>query len=55
MEQKGWVEGCLERVGEDYPDEGRLFRELWEDKTQREVVIESLKAEREVRPGRPPR
>ncbi len=50
---EGWVEGCLERIGEDDPDEERLFRDLWEDDTQREVVIESLKADCEVRPGRP--
>jgi hypothetical protein len=50
---EGWVEGCLERIGEDYPDEERLFRDLWEDETQREVVIDSLKADCEVRAGRP--
>ena len=49
----GWVEGCLERIGEDYPEEELLFRDLWEDETQREVVIESLKADCEVRTGRP--
>jgi hypothetical protein len=51
---EGFVEGCLERIGEDYPDEERLFRDLWEDDTQREVVVESLKADCEVRTGRPP-
>jgi hypothetical protein len=30
------------------------FRDLWEDETQREVVIESLQADCEVRTGRPP-
>jgi hypothetical protein len=50
----GWVEGCLGRIGEDYPEEEQLFRELWEDETQRDVVIESLKADCEVRTGRPP-
>ena len=49
----GWVEGCLERIGEDHPEEELLFRDLWEDETQREVVIESLKADCEVRTGRP--
>jgi hypothetical protein len=49
----GWVEGCLERIGEDYPEEELLFRDLWEDETQREVVIESLKADCEIRTGRP--
>jgi len=47
------VEGCLQRIGEDDPDEEQRFRDLWEDKTQREVVIESLKADCEVRTGRP--
>jgi hypothetical protein len=47
------VEGCLERIGEDDPDEEQRFRDLWEDKTQREVVIENLKADCEVRTGRP--
>jgi hypothetical protein len=42
---KGWVEACLERIGEDNPDEEQLFRDLWDDETQREVVIESLKAD----------
>src|ERR687892_1321128 len=51
----GWVEGCLERIGEDHPEEEQLFRDLWDDETQREVVIESLKADCEVRTGRPPR
>jgi hypothetical protein len=49
----GWVEGCLERIGEDDPDEEQLFRDLWEDETQRDVVIESLQADCEVRVGRP--
>jgi hypothetical protein len=50
---EGWVEGCLERIGEDYPDEEQLFRDLWEDETQREGVIDSLKAECEVRTAMP--
>jgi len=51
---EGWVEGCLERIGEDNPDEEDIFRDLWEDEIQREVVIESLMADCEVRTGRPP-
>ena len=43
----------MERIGEDYPDEEWLFRDLWEDETQREGVIDCLKAEREVRTARP--
>jgi hypothetical protein len=50
---EGWVEGCLERIGEDHPKEELLFQDLWEDETQREVVIDSLKADFEVRTGRP--
>ena len=50
---EGFVEGCLERIGEDDPDEELLFRDLWEDETQREMVIESLKADCDVRTGRP--
>ncbi len=49
----GWVEGCLERIGEDDPDEELLFRDLWEDETQRDVVIDCLQADCEVRRGRP--
>ena len=49
----GWVEGCLERIGEDYPEEEQLFRDLWDDETQRDVVIDCLKADCEVRTGRP--
>jgi hypothetical protein len=30
-----------------------MFRDLWEDETQRDVVIESLKSDCEVRTGRP--
>jgi hypothetical protein len=47
------VEGCLERIGEDHPEEELLFRDLWEDETQRDVVIESLKVDCEVRADRP--
>jgi hypothetical protein len=49
-----FIEGCLERIGEDNPEEEQLFRDLSEDETQREVVIESLKADCEIRVGRPP-
>jgi len=48
------VEGCLDRIGEDDPDEEQLFRDLFEDETQRDVVIESLKADCEVRARSPP-
>ena len=46
---EGFIEGCLERIGEDNPDEGDRFQDLWDDETQREVVIESFRADCEVR------
>jgi hypothetical protein len=49
---EGFVEGCFERIGEDDPDEEQLFRDLWDDETQREVEIESLEADCEARAGR---
>ena len=48
-----FAEGCLERIGEDNPDEEQLFRNLWEDETQREVVMDCLNADCQVRAGRP--
>ena len=30
-----------------------MFRDLWEDETQRDVVIDSLKVDCEVRTGKP--
>jgi hypothetical protein len=50
---EGFVEGCLERIGEDDPEEECLFRDLWEDEGERETVLEILKEECEVLPGRP--
>jgi hypothetical protein len=48
------VERSLQRIGEDnLEEEELLIRDLWEDETQREVVIESLQADCEVRTGRP--
>ena len=35
---ESWVEGCLKRIGEDDPDEEQLFRDLWDDETQRDVL-----------------
>jgi hypothetical protein len=48
------VESCPEKVGEDNSDEEQIIQDLWEDETQRETVPESLKADCEVRRGRPP-
>jgi hypothetical protein len=41
MYVEGWVEGCLERIGEDNPDEEQSFRDFWDDETQQEVEMES--------------
>jgi hypothetical protein len=51
---EGFVEGCLERIGEEDPDEEQLFRDLWEDEGERETVLDVLKADCEVWLGRPP-
>ncbi len=48
-----YVEGCLERMGEDYPEDEALFRDLREDEGERETVLQILQAECEVLPGRP--
>jgi len=40
--------------GEVNPEEELLFRDLFEDEIQREVVIDRLQADCEVRTGRPP-
>ena len=48
-----WVEGCLERIGKDNPEKEQVFRDLSEDETQRDVVLEALQADCEVRRGRP--
>jgi len=50
---EGWVEGCLERIGEDYPEDEAMLRDLWEDEDEKETVLEMLKTECEIRPGRP--
>ncbi len=50
---EGFVEGCLERIGEDDPEGEQLLRGEWEE-GDREMALEALKAECEIRPGRPP-
>ncbi len=47
------MEGCLERIGEEDPEDKALFRALWEDEGERETVLDALKADSEVRPSRP--
>jgi hypothetical protein len=42
-------------MGEDHPNEERLFfRDLWEDETQRDAVLDCLEAYSEVSKGRLP-
>ena len=50
---EGFVEGCLERMGEDEPEDEALFRDLWDDEGERETVLSILQAECEVLTGRP--
>ncbi len=50
---EGFVEGYLERIGEDDPEGERLLRGEWEE-GDREMALEVLKAECEVRVGWPP-
>ena len=50
---EGFVEGCLERIGEDDPDEEEFLRGIWEDGDDREFVLETLQSGVEVRAGRP--
>jgi hypothetical protein len=50
---QGFVEGCLERIGEDEPEDEDLFRNLWEDEAERETVLVVLQAECEILPSRP--
>ncbi len=50
---EGFVKGCLERIGEDDPEDEALFRDLWEDEGERETVLAVLQAECDVLPGRP--
>ena len=50
---EGFVEGCLERFGEDAPDEESFLRSIREDGDERGFVLEALKGGAEVRAGRP--
>jgi hypothetical protein len=51
---EGFVEGCLERIGEEDEAYEDMLRTSWEEGDDREFVLEALKSEVEVRPGRPP-
>ncbi len=50
---EGFVEGCLERVGEDDPHGETFLRDLWEE-GETEMVLDLVKSGCEIRPGRPP-
>jgi hypothetical protein len=50
---EGFVEGCLERIGEDDPEGEDLLRDMWEDDSEKETVLDILKAECDVVAGRP--
>jgi hypothetical protein len=49
---EGFVEGCLERIGEDDPNEEEFSRGVWEDGDDRGFVLEAIKGGVEVRAGR---
>ncbi len=51
---EGFVEGCLERIGEDDPDGEAFLRGIWEEGDDRDFVLEALKSGVEVRSGCPP-
>jgi hypothetical protein len=51
---EGFVEGCLERIGEDDAEGEDLLRDMWDEDSEKETVLDILKAECEVFPGRPP-
>ena len=50
---EGFVEGCLERIGEDDPDEEAFLRGVWEEGDDRGFVLETLKGGVDARAGRP--
>ncbi len=50
---EGFVEGCLERIGEDDAEGEDLLRDMWDDPAEKDTVLDILKAECEVLPGMP--
>jgi hypothetical protein len=40
---EGFVEGCLERIGEDDSAEEGFLRDIWEEGDDRDFVLEALK------------
>jgi hypothetical protein len=51
---EGFVDRCLERIGEDDPDGEYFLRDIWEEGDDRDFVLEALKCGVESREGRPP-
>ena len=47
------MEGCLELSREDHPEDDAMLRDPWEDEAKKDTVLGILKAECEVRTGRP--
>ncbi len=39
----GFVEGCLERIGEVNSEDEAFFRDMWDDEDERETVLRILK------------
>ncbi len=50
---EGFVEGSVDRIGEDSPEDGATLRELWEDGAEKDTLLDILKGGCEIRPGRP--
>jgi hypothetical protein len=50
---EGFVEGCLQIICEDQPEDGAALRDLWEDGAEKYALLDILEGECEVRPGRP--
>ena len=50
---EGFVEGCLERIGEDDPDEEDFLRDIREESGDRGFVLEALGGGVDVRACRP--
>lgn len=50
---EGFVEGCLERIGEDDAEGEDLLRDMWDDDSEKDTVLDILKAECDVVAGRP--
>jgi hypothetical protein len=45
---EGFIEGCLERIGEDEPEDKALLRDLWKGESEKETMLMILQAECEL-------